>query len=157
MKNNNFYVVVCAFVLGVSIGFFASRAELPKLGHDDQLKLAELSSPTREFAKTITVPMIDFEGASIEDAVDYLRSISRAGREIEGQVPPFRLNFIVEDPKDVAMPIDLQMSAVRLDQLCNRIAQAAGLRVAFDSDAIVFSSDDGKAEQAADGNTKPSS
>lgn len=37
------------------------------------------------------------------------------------------------------MPIDLQIKSVRLDQLCNRIAQAAGLRVAFESDSIIFS------------------
>ncbi len=67
--------------------------------------------------------------------------------EIDGETRPFHLNFIVLDPAATARPVDLRMKSVRLDQLCNRVAEAAGLRVTFESDAIVFAAEDIRVEQ----------
>lgn len=141
--------IAIAFFLGALIGHLVTRVGQPAGNHAPSSTVNEPASATLDFSKKVVVSVVDFEEASIGEAVDYLQSISRTGVEIPGEPPPFRLNFIVDDPKDAARPIDLRMQSVRLDRLCERIAQAAGVRVTFESDAIVFSAGDSRVEQAA--------
>ncbi len=84
------------------------------------------------------VPLVPLDNAELQDAVDYLRTCSRTGIEIDGMPKPYRLNYIIVDPHRVAKPITLRLQDIRLDQLCERIAQVSGMTVSFDSDAIVF-------------------
>ena len=97
------------------------------------------------------VPLVPFDNAPLEDAVDYLRTCSRTGIEIDGMPKPYRLNYIIVDPHRVAKPITLRLQDIRLDELCERIAQVSGMTVSFDRDAIVFA-EPTKGEQVADGN-----
>jgi len=143
--------IAIGFLLGALIGHLVTRVGLPSGYHAQSSTLNEPSSPTLDFSKKIVVSMVDFEETPIGEAVDYLRSMSRTGVEIPGESPPFRLNFIVDDPKHAARPINLRMNSVRLNRLCERIAQAAGVRVTFESDAIVFSAGDSRVEQVVDG------
>lgn len=136
--------IAIGFLLGALIGHLMTRLGLPTGDHAPLPTLIEPASPSLEFSKKIVVSMVDLEQTSLGEAVDYLRSTSRTGVEIPGEPPPFRLNFIVDDPMHAARPIDLRMKSVRLDQLCGRIAQAAGVRVTFEPDAIVFSAEDSK-------------
>ena len=96
-------------------------------------------SPTRKFAQELEIPFADFEKATLEETVDYLRSISRIGLNLDTKAQPYRLNFIILDPNKKSKPIGLLMKNVKLDTLCERIAQISGVSVSFNTDAIVFS------------------
>ena len=146
LKSNFLAAIAIGFLFGALIGHLVTRLGLPSGEHAPSSTLNQPASLTLDFSKKIVVSMVDFEQTPIGEAVDYLRSMSRTGVEIPGEPPPFRLNFIVDDPKHAARPIDLRMKSVRLDQLCERIAQASGLRVIFEPDAIVFSAVDSRVE-----------
>jgi hypothetical protein len=144
--------IAIGFLFGALTGHLVTRFGILSGEHAPSPTLIEPASPTLDFSKKIVVPMVDFEQTSLDEAVDYLRSMSRTGMEISDAPPPYRLNFIVDDPKHAARPINLRMKSVRLDQLCERIAQAAGVRVTFEPDAIVFSARDPRVEQAGSSN-----
>ncbi|WP_345714453.1 hypothetical protein [Luteolibacter yonseiensis] len=131
--------MICSFMVGAVTGMLIMRASLP---NGESVRSEDLEpSLTRGFAENLVISQIDMEAVPLPEAVDYLRSKSRTGVEVDGLPPPFRLNFVVVDPKRLARPVDLKLKSVRLDRVCERIAQAAGVRVAFDTDAIVFSSE----------------
>jgi len=129
--------IVCS-VAGALAGHLATRWWMYEPSREDAEQVVERIAPTRKFAQGIQVPVIDFDGASLMEVVDYLRSISRTGIAIQGEPAPYRLNFVVDDPDRIARPVVLRMKDVRLDQLCERVAQMAGIGVSFEDDAIVF-------------------
>jgi hypothetical protein len=139
MNRRALLIGIAGLLVGGAIGHFLTRAftEFPMDATVEILTPAE--SRTKLFAKGLVVQIVPFdEGVSIEDAVDYLRGQARTGIEIDGMPTPFRLNFVVADPNHTAKQFKLYLKDIRLDLLCERIAQAAGLAVSFDDDAIVF-------------------
>jgi hypothetical protein len=143
---------------GVAIGHFMTREfwNVPKIA---SLELpSSVESPTRAFAKELVVRIVPFdEGVSIEDAVDYLRGQARTGIEIDGKPKPYCLNFVIVDPNHTAKEIRLSLRDIRLDLLCERVAQVSGLTVSFDEDAIVFAATSKQGGQAdrGDGDKPP--
>ena len=134
---------------GAAIGHFLtlSSSEVPVREPIKPPVTAE--SPTRAFAKGVVVRIVPFdEGVSIEEAVDYLRGQARTGVEIDGMPKPYRLNFVVADPNHMVKQFKLSVRDIRLDQLCERIAQISGMSVSFESDAIVFTALPKPGEQA---------
>jgi hypothetical protein len=141
--------IALGVVTGILIGHFLTRIVFSN-GNSAQSDAVCYTTPqTLEHSQKIEVPFVDFEDTSLEEAIDYLRSISRSGRDVPGEPPQFRLNFIVHDPEHGSRSINLSMMSVRLDQLCERIAQAAGVNVTFESDAIVFSTREFRGEKPA--------
>lgn len=134
---------------GILIGHLLTRIFLSNGNSAQSDAVSYTTSKTLEYSQKIEVPFVDFEETSLEEAVDYLRSISRSGRDVPGAPPQFRLNFIVHDPEHGSRSINLSMMTVRLDQLCERIAQAAGVNVTFEADAIVFSIRELRGENSA--------
>jgi len=146
---------ITGLLAGVAIGHFATLGylEVPKRATVERPLTAE--SPTRAFAKGLVVRIVPFdfdEGVSIEEAVDFLRGQARTGVEIDGMPKPYRLNFVVADPNHMAKKFKLSMRDIRLDQLCERIAQVSGMTVSFDDDAIVFAALKKSSEQAVSPN-----
>lgn len=132
--------IVLAFVVGLLAGHLVTRAGWP----EKQAPLVgKQPSPTREFAGKLVISRIDFAATPISEVVEYLRGQSRTGVELENEPPPFRLNFVVVDPDHTARPVDLQLKSVSLERACEHVARVAGLDVAFESDAIVFSTTKG--------------
>jgi hypothetical protein len=128
-------ILIIGFLLGYSV------ADFKKANSDNTAtnkKIIPLS-PTLKYAQEITVPFTEFENSTLKDAVLYLRAITRKGIDTDGH-PHYRLNFIFVDPEQSAKPINLRLDNVRLDILCQRIAEVAGVSVRFDDDAIVFTS-----------------
>lgn len=121
------------FCIGVVVGYLLGETrsrQYPSLAH---------FRSTRSFAHTFRIPMIDFENVALVDAVDYLRSLTRPPVEIEGGPTYRRLNFVVIDPEEIARPVNLRLSDIPLDRLCELIAENSGLEVSFEREAIVFS------------------
>lgn len=146
---------------GIAIGHFLTLAYLETPKNATLERQSSPESPTKAFAKELIVRNVPFdpsgEGVSIEEAVDYLRGQARTGVEIDGETKPYRLNFVIVDPSHTAKKIRLRLRDIRLDQLCERIAQVSGLTVSFDDDAIVFTSSSNPGEQGGRGDgEKPS-
>ena len=140
-----------SLIAGLTIGHIATRSLMQVPKPITAVTPSPVESPTKTFARGIMVPLVPFDNAPLEDAVDYLRTCSRTGIEIDGMPKPYRLNYIIVDPHRVAKPITLRLQDIRLDELCERIAQVSGMTVSFDRDAIVFA-EPTKGEQVADGN-----
>lgn len=150
MNRRALIIGITALFVGAAIGHLLTRAFLviPERANLERSVPAE--SPTRAFAKGLIVRIVPFdEGVSIEEAVDYLRGQARTGVEIDGMPKPYRLNFVVADPNHTAKHFNLSLRDIRLDQLCERIAQVSGMTVSFDDDAIVFAASTKSGEQAA--------
>lgn len=109
----------------------------------DPAVTAQPGSPAREFAKKLIVPRALFEAAPLADAVEFLRSMARTGMEIDGAPEPFKLNFVVLDPDKRAKPVDLDVKSIPLDELCEKVAAASGMKVRFDAEAVVFHAREG--------------
>lgn len=106
------------------------------------VETGETAPPTLFFAKKLVVPRALFEATPLAEAVDFLRSMSRTGMEIDGTPAPFKLDFVVLDPDKRARPVDLDVKSIPLDELCEKVAAAAGMSVRFDTEAIVFHAGD---------------
>lgn len=133
MKIRSFPAAMALFCIGLVAGYFLGEIrsrEYPTLAH---------FRSTRSFAHTFRIPTSDFENVALEDAVDYLRSLTRTPVEVEGGPTYRRLNFVVLDPEETARPLNLRLGDVPLDRLCELIAENSGLEVEFEREAIVFS------------------
>lgn len=137
MKRQVTIGMIC-LVIGAGIGHLITRQSMFRSLKPTMEKALAKDSPTRTLAREIIVPKISFDGAESNEAVAYLRGITRPGLEFGDLPKPKSLNFVIVDPNHTAKPITLDLREVRLDLLCERIAQVAGLTVSFDEDAIVF-------------------
>ena len=132
-------------VVGVSVGIVLGHLftkSSPRSVDADEIELAaDAESPTLLQAREFVIPIIDFEDTTIQEAVEFLRAQTRRGVEIDGVPRPDPLNFVVVDPNNRAALLSIRLRDIRLDYLCERIAQVAGIEVSFDQDAIVFTAD----------------
>ena len=136
MSRSTIIVGALALVAGILIGHFATRPNTDEGAFSEESGLAE--APTLTYAKGVEIAVIDFEESTLAEIADYLRHRSNTGIHVGDGPPPFRLNFIVNDPNGSAHPVTLRLRSMRLDHLCERIAQLSGTGVTFDEDAIVF-------------------
>jgi len=129
--------LVCLVVGGV-IGQMSlhSKAEIPP-GKISASSGSELSA-TRRLAHEIEVPIIRLKDTPIDEALDYLRVRSRKDGGANSSSADDRLAFVLVDPSKTARRLDLSHQRVKMDKLCERIAELSGLSVAFEEDAIVF-------------------
>ena len=137
MKRQVTIGLVC-LVIGAGIGHLITRQSMFRSLQPTRAEALSKDSPTRTLAREIIVPKISFDEAESNEAVEYLRGITRPGLEFDDLPKPKSLNIVIVDPNHTAKPITLDLREVRLDLLCERIAQVAGLTVSFDEDAIVF-------------------
>jgi hypothetical protein len=127
--------LVCLVVGGViSQMVFRSKPEIPLATASSGSEL----SATRRSAQEIEVPIIRLEDTPIEEALDYLRVRSRKNSGANSSSADDRLAFVLVDPNKTARRMDLSHQRVKMDKLCERIAELSGLNVAFEEDAIVF-------------------
>jgi hypothetical protein len=92
---------------------------------------------TMALIQQVQVPIADCENASLEDLLDYLK------RFLPKKADATTLAFSIQDPAHKAREITLRLQDIRLDYLCQRIAEQAGVSVSFGKDAIIFRAPDG--------------
>ncbi|MGE9268541.1 MAG: hypothetical protein ACQKBY_10625 [Verrucomicrobiales bacterium] len=131
-------MVMISLLLGASLASLACRFWSSSKPCSDVFE-SELKPPAAQLrAEGIVVPIVDFDAAPLSDVVDFLRAMSRSSVESANAMPSDRLNFIIFDHEAKARPVSLYMREVRLDHLVERVAEAAGARVSYASDAIIF-------------------
>jgi len=138
MNRSIIIVGAAGLILGVVVGYLISSSQ-PQKNETEEVNLTVTAeTATMLQAREYVIPIVDFEEASIHEGVEYLRGQTRRGIEVDGIARPEPLNFLVIDPDNRAGLLSLRLRDIRLDHLCERIAQVAGLEVSFDQDVIVF-------------------
>jgi hypothetical protein len=127
--------IVC-LVVGVAIGQAISHSKSDRMPAPAVAPNVSAISSTRRLAQEIEVPVARFENTPIKEALDYLRLRSRTNPNDSSVAD--RLAFVLVDPNKTARPMDLSHQHVKMDILCERVAELSGLNVAFEEDAIVF-------------------
>ncbi|MCB1226159.1 MAG: tetratricopeptide repeat protein, partial [Verrucomicrobiales bacterium] len=86
--------------------------------------------------RTLVIPSVDFQGASLEEIMEFLRVRSR-DVDPEGR----GVDFILDVPLEIASrPIDLNVSNIPMDQLVRYIAEQAGARYRVEPFAVKITS-----------------
>ncbi len=136
--------VVC-LIVGIVIGQVTAHSKSDRTPAVVASNVSDLSS-TRRLAQEIELPAI-LNDTTVDVALDYLRLRSRQNFGTNSNPADERLAFVLVDPNKTARPVDLRYQSVKMDKLCERIAELSGLTVAFEDDAIVFRAKQSLAEQ----------
>ncbi len=147
---------MAGLILGGVIGHITTRSFSAAAEKKAPGQPASVTSPTETAAATVVIPLIDLEDTTIEEVIDFLR-VRVPDLERKGVTSsPKYLNFLIFDSDSTAKEMTMVLRDIRLDHLCERLAQASGLSVSFDDDAIVFAASSHPGEDQRSGVEPPS-